>query len=310
MLNQSKAALAYKLSPGMLIKGKWHCHHYQIHKLLGKGAIGAVYLAKQDDKKMVALKISDKTASISSEINVLKKLAKVQGDVPGPSLFEVDDWVDPMGYCYPFYTMEYVRGDTLDSFLKKRGSSWLGPLYMQLLEELDRLHQAGYVMGDLKLANVIVTSNPVRLRFIDVGGITPIGRAVKEYTEFYDRGHWQCGDRRAEPKYDLFALAMMALNYAYPHQFSKSAQPKRELLLRLKRANSLKPYQGILENALLGRYETCQQMRKAIQKELVSQKIQKQNRSVGHNQNQDIHWLEPFILSVVSFILFILATFY
>ena len=58
---------------------------------------------------------------------------------------------------------------------------------------MDKLHQAGFVLGDLKLDNLIVTNNPIRLRFIDVGGVTLFDRSVKEYTEFYDRGYWQCG---------------------------------------------------------------------------------------------------------------------
>ncbi|WP_347836547.1 hypothetical protein [Gracilibacillus sp. JCM 18860] len=55
--------------------------------------------------------------------------------------------------------------------------------------------------------NLIVSRNPVRLRWVDVGGTTLIGRSIKEYTEFYDRAYWQMGTRRAEPSYDLFALA-------------------------------------------------------------------------------------------------------
>ena len=64
---------------------------YIIIKELGYGANGVVYLAQWHNQH-VALKISDNGTSITSEVNVLKSFAKVQGSVLGPSLLDVDDW--------------------------------------------------------------------------------------------------------------------------------------------------------------------------------------------------------------------------
>ena len=49
----------------------------------------------------VALKMSDNGMSITSEVNVLKSFAKVQGSALGPSLLDVDDWHIQMGK-FPF----------------------------------------------------------------------------------------------------------------------------------------------------------------------------------------------------------------
>ena len=92
---------------------------------------------------------------------------------------------------------------------------------LQLLDDLTRLHQSGWIFGDLKLDNLIVMTNPSRLRWVDVGGTTQKGRAIKEYTEFYDRGYWQLGTRRAEESYDLFALTMVFLHLFYPNEFEE-----------------------------------------------------------------------------------------
>ncbi|SEO91413.1 serine/threonine protein kinase [Amphibacillus marinus] len=311
MLNQSKPTLAFNLKPGTRLVGKWKRNSYVIQQVLGKGAIGAVYLAKQSDKKLVALKISDKVASISSEINVLQKLAKVRGNSPGPSLYEVDDWLAPDGICYPFYTMEYVQGSELSSFLNNRGSAWLGLLLSQLLEELDQLHQIGFIVGDLKLENVIVTNSPIRLRFIDVGGVTQIGRSVKEYTEFYDRGYWQCGDRKAEPSYDLFALAMLALQCVYPNRFKKTEDAKGLLLAKIKQAKVLSAYELVLSRAVSGRYQTAISMRQDLKKVLILQtKVEQPTATVHKGRSQNRDWLEIFMFGLSSLIFYLLTAFY
>src|SRR5699024_6538628 len=88
-----------------------------------------------------------------------------------------------------------------------------------------------------------------------------IGRAIKEYTEFYDRGYWGLGSRKAEPSYDLFALVMVFLNIYYPKRFEKGANPKATLLKKLYDVRQLRVYRGCLKKALLGSYQTSADMR-------------------------------------------------
>lgn len=204
--------------------------------------------------------------------------------------------------------MEYIQGERLDHFLKRNGIDWLGVLFSQLLTELEQLHHAGFVLGDLKLENVIVAKNPTRLRFIDVGGVTMFGRSVKEYTEFYDRGYWKCGDRKAEPKYDLFSLAMIALNYVYPKQFKKTNQPKQYLLMKLKQSNLLKPYHVILQGALLGQYQKCSEMKRDFQKTSLSRINKNRVSMMSQSDPSEPSWLEIIIFSSISLILFVFAT--
>ncbi|WP_041450058.1 protein kinase domain-containing protein [Amphibacillus xylanus] len=302
MLSQKKSTSAFNLPVGSQIIGKWNKQTYTILRLLGKGAIGAVYLVKNRDGQFAALKISDQIASISSEVNVLKKLTKVHGSTPGPSLFDTDDWISRSGQSYPFYTMEYVHGERLDQFISSKGIDWLAVLLCQLLSELEKLHQLGFVLGDLKIDNLIVTKSPIRLRFIDVGGVTSFGRSVKEYTDFYDRGYWKFGDRKAEPKYDLFSLAMVAIHCVYPNQFKKTDQPRRQLLNKLKQSKSLANYQLFLERALLGKYKSCFEMKRDLEKYHLRRMQRRQpNQSLANYDNQ-VSWIEIVILSMISLI--------
>jgi len=267
----------YKFQSGTVIYGKWNKNHYTLVKELGYGANGMVYLA-EGKQGYVALKMSDNSISITSEVNVLKSFSKVQGNTLGPSLLEIDDW-ETHNKRIPFYVMEYIHGPDLLAFVQKKGHGWSDVLILQLLNDLDRLHHEGWVFGDLKPENLIVTGPPTRIRCIDVGGTTMIGRAIKEYTEFFDRGYWGAGSRKAEPSYDLFATAMVMINLSYPKRFTK----QREGLEQLKKAIQAKPElaerRDILWKAITGKYSAALEMRKDLLKLLSSDSGNTQNSS-------------------------------
>lgn len=258
-----------KLLPGTKLLGKWHKKSYKIVKELGSGATGIVYLAETVGG-LVALKIGSNSMSITSEVNVLRHFSKVQGQVLGPSLLDVDDFVIHHK-TVPFYAMEYLQGEELLTYVNKKGEEWLGIFIVQLLGDLDRLHRAGWAFGDLKPENLLVTGPPPRIRWFDVGGTTQFGRSIKEYTEFYDRGYWGLGTRVAEPSYDLFSVAMMMIQGAYPRRFDKKGdKPLEQLKEAIDAKTMLRPYKPVIMKALLGKYANAQLMKKdliaAIQK--------------------------------------------
>lgn len=269
-MNQTSKKQGINLRPGSVLRGKWHNNQYTVLSELGKGAIGSVYLCQFNGKK-VALKISDKGSSVTMEVNVLKTFQKVQGNRLGPSLLDVDDWIDPRGKQYSFYVMEYLRGKQLSTFIKTNGEEWLGILMLQLLGDLESLHKEGWVFGDLKTENLIVTYPAPRIRWIDVGGTTQIGRSIKEYTEFYDRGYWNLGSRKAEPSYDLFALAMIMIQHYHPRRFERGSSPKKTLMHKLNTTPPLSKYQPIIKKALIGHYQSSAEMKKELSSILMKQ---------------------------------------
>lgn len=247
---------------GSVIKGKWNHKDYVIRKELGYGANGIVYLADSSQGK-VAIKFSESSATIAAEVNVLKSFAKVQGISLGPYLIDVDDAI-VNGKMIPFFVMEYISGDSFLIFVEKRGTDWLGVLALQLLTGLDEMHKLGWVFGDLKPENLIVQLPDFKVRFIDVGGTTQMGRAIKEYTEYFDRGYWGLGGRRAEPSYDLFALAMIIINAAYQKRFNKNGEGMNQLGGLIKNKQELRELEPTLLKALKGRYNTAAEMKKDI----------------------------------------------
>ncbi|WP_010531203.1 protein kinase domain-containing protein [Lentibacillus jeotgali] len=262
-MDQAWKKQGINLKPGTVIHGKWHQNRYVIKRKIGQGAIGTVYLCDCNGQ-YGALKISKNATSMTVEVNVLKSLEKVQGNCLGPSLLDVDDWeMSPNSKC-SFYVMEYLQGEPITRFISRHGHEWTPIFMLQLLDDLEHLHQAGWVFGDFKSENLIVIPHPPTVRWIDVGGTTQIGRAIKEYTEFYDRGYWGLGSRKAEPSYDLFALVMVFLNIYYPKRFEKGANPKATLLKKLNDVRQLRGYKECLKKALLGGYQSSADMRRDL----------------------------------------------
>lgn len=306
-MNPAWKKQAIELRPGTRIKGKWHHKTYMIQKKLGAGAVGAVYLCDYQGKP-AALKISDQGTSMTVEVNVLKSLEKVRGgNRLGPSLLDVDDWVSPSGLTFSFYVMEYLQGKSLADFIRSNGKSWIGVFMLQLLDDLERLHQTGWIFGDLKTENLIVVSSPPAIRWVDVGGTTRSGRAIKEYTEFYDRGYWGLGTRKAEPSYDLFAFVMVFLTIYYPKRFEKNGtDPVKLLFKKIDQVGDLTPYRNVLKKAVKGSYRTSLEMKRdviAVQNTVQKREYYHRNKAKAASLNQLL--VESGGIALIAFIYYL-----
>jgi len=203
---------------GTIIKGKWRGNRYVIERLLGRGANGTVYLVQREGRReRYALKVGYDTLDLQSEINVLtslqscKKRKEYQNrreSSLSSYLLEADDFTD--GSNVPFYVMRYIEGRPLHHFLSRNGPSWLGLVGLKLLNNLRGIHECGFVFGDLKPENVVV-SDYGEAELIDYGGASPIGKSVKQFTEWHDRGFWNAGSRTGDEAYDLFSFAVLCL---------------------------------------------------------------------------------------------------
>lgn len=301
MTNRILKKQVTSLKPGTVIQGKFKGNRYTVKGKLGEGAIGAVYLC-QGKRQSCALKISEKQTSIVLEVNVLKSLEQVRGNRLGPALLDVDDWVAPNGRTFSFYVMEYVQGMGMRQFFQKHGTSWLGPVMLQLLDDLTHLHDSGWVFGDLKVDNLMVSENPPRIRWVDVGGMTQIGRSIKEYTEFYDRGYWGLGTRRAEPSYDLFSVVMVFLDLFYPKQFPRPPKGRAKYLYkRIDQVRALQVYAPVLKKAIVGKYPSANDMKRELRHVLLKQKDNNDGKTLENFGLIEALWI--FLVSIFSFVM-------
>ncbi|MDR0270150.1 serine/threonine protein kinase [Paenibacillus sp.] len=252
---------------GTVITGKWHKGRFVIRRVLGQGANGTVYLVqKEGSRDPYALKMGYDTLDLQSEINVLmslqskRKSSESSKDDPCMSyLLEVDDFKGRDGDI-PFYVMRYIRGNSLHHFIRKRGREWIGLTGLRLLEKLNSLHRSGFVFGDLKPENVMV-SDVGRVELVDYGGVSSIGRSVKQFTEWYDRGYWNAGSRTSDEGYDLFAFAVLIIQLlneeelkAIASQHLPQTRSPGQLLALVQRSSRLKPYSEWLRRAIRGEF--------------------------------------------------------
>ncbi|MED1795103.1 serine/threonine protein kinase [Brevibacillus nitrificans] len=273
-------------------QGKWNKKSYHVLRELGRGANGAVYLTTQGGVKR-AVKVGAEGMDILMEVNVLKSVQQGRDSQVGPLLCDVDDLVIDGKPC-TFYAMEYLDGEQLDRYIRQSGVEWVAVMIVQLLARLDVLHKHGWVFGDLKPENVMVTKSSKQVRLIDFGGVTKQGNAVRQFTEEYDRAYWHAGDRKAEISYDLFSAAVMMVRLAVDPQTWKSSHSESRHTVWLcdiiRKSDGLYPYRVPLLKAFHGKYSTAGEMRAEmleILKDLTvaapqkQKHIQKQKRTSG-----------------------------
>jgi serine/threonine protein kinase len=257
---------------GKRIEGKWNGGGYRVERGLGEGANGKVYLVTRDEA-LYAMKVGTDAMDLQSEANILRVLSKMEGSFRR-FLVDVDDF-HTEGEDYPFYVMKYVKGLQLQEFLASKGRAWFPVIGLRLLEKLCELHGKGYVFGDIKKENVLV-SDYGHVELVDFGGVTPKGRAVKQFTELYDRGYWNAGLRSADEGYDLFSFAILCIHVCGgpKNAFSKSILPQNRTLDELKdevrRDPQCKDYVPFLVKALQGEYsstrEACEEWRSLLKR--------------------------------------------
>jgi serine/threonine protein kinase len=243
---------------GKQVTGKWHGRAYSIERGLGEGANGKVYLVRRDNAAY-AMKIGSDTLDLQAEVNVLKILSGMEGSFRD-FLMDVDDYRDG-GKDIPFYVMKYVEGRQPQDYLAAKGKEWFPLVGLRLLDKLRELHTKGYVFGDLKKENILV-SGYGQVELVDFGGVTPMGKAVKQFTELYDRGYWNAGERSADMGYDLFSFAILCIHLCGgPKQsFAKGVLPQNrnldELLSEVEKDPLCADYLPFLRKALRGGYSS------------------------------------------------------
>lgn len=217
------------LMPNMIIESKWKGKSYKVIKMLGKGGTARVYMVMENSsKKLYAMKISSDNLSLNREFQLLQCFSSIDFIVKA---YEIDDVVID-NQLWHFLLLEYIDGVDIKQYIEKSKLDTLTmlSLIIILLEEISKIHILGYILGDLKLENIMLDSRNKRLRLIDMGGAVKLDSPIKEYTPAYDRASWGCGERKAEPSYDQFTLIMIMIR----------------LLLRRK----LNPQQHKLENII------------------------------------------------------------
>ena len=167
----ARAADSVPVSVGPFAKLPMRFGRYEIRKELGRGQMGAVYLAYDIElDRLVALKVARTSASGSAKL--LKRMeieAKSAAKVDHPQICKVYDAGEIDGVR--FIALQYIEGENLKQYLKRKGRKREPEeavrLVLQILRALDAAHEQGVIHRDLKPENVMLNkkSQPVIMDF-------------------------------------------------------------------------------------------------------------------------------------------------
>jgi serine/threonine-protein kinase len=199
--------------------GEVLAQRYRIQRLLGRGGMGAVYLA--DDEvlhELVALKVISSAFAADEQAMIarFRREAAAARKVSSPSVIRIHD----LGEARPgllYLSMEYFAGRTLAEVIAQRGIVPIDDardILKQIATGLEAAHQAGVIHRDLKPSNVLVGERGA-VKIIDFGlattamgeGLTATGTMLG--TPLYMAPE-QVRGKNVDARSDIYALGALA----------------------------------------------------------------------------------------------------
>jgi Protein kinase domain len=208
------APVTTTLEPGQVL-----AQRYRVQRLIGKGGMGAVYLA--DDEvlgELVALKVissawaSDEPAMVAR----FRREAAAARKVSSPSVIRIHD----LGEARPgllYLSMEYFAGRTLSEVIAQRGvvpMKDVQDILQQVGAGLEAAHAVGVIHRDLKPSNVLVGERGT-VKIIDFGlATTAVGDGLTATGAILGTPHYMAPEQlRGKPvdaRTDVYAFGALA----------------------------------------------------------------------------------------------------
>jgi hypothetical protein len=226
---------------------------YRIQRELGRGGMGAVYLAQHEDSgEQVALKVmlpqvaADRRARerFLGEIEITRRLSH-------PAIVSLRQAGMAAGAF--FFTLEYCSGGTVEELVRRRGGTLPAgeavPLTLQVLKGLEYAHNLfepgrGVIHRDLKPANLLLAEadRPDKVKIADYGlskafdqaglsGQTRTGATAG--TPLFMPRQQVINFKHARPEVDVWAAAASLyylLTGAVPRDFVRGRDPWQTVL--------------------------------------------------------------------------------
>lgn len=139
---------------------------YRLEKRLGRGAMGQVYLARDENlvTRRVALKtvrpdiLSDEDMQEGEAIARFEREARTAASIRHPNVVDVTDFGKTAEGVF-YLVMEYVQGETLHHLLRREGTLSVQRtlvLLRQVAAGVEAAHDEGILHRDLKPANIFI----------------------------------------------------------------------------------------------------------------------------------------------------------
>jgi serine/threonine-protein kinase len=158
---------------------------YRLDKRLGRGAMGQVYLARDENliTRRVAVKtirpdvLSDEDLQEGEAIARFEREARTAASVQHPNVIDVTDFGKSDEGVF-FLVMEYVEGESLYQLLRREGTLSVQrahALLRQICAGVEAAHDEGILHRDLKPANVFIVQRKKKDGTISVDDLVKVG---------------------------------------------------------------------------------------------------------------------------------------
>jgi serine/threonine protein kinase len=145
---------------------------YELIRPLGKGGMGAVYLARERAlERFVAIKVlRPELADATESLERFRREARTAAQLSHPSIIPLHTFGEVNGVWY--FVMGYARGESLAERLRLEGRiSWAEThrILLELVDALDCAHRHGVVHRDIKPGNILLEAETGHAMLADFG---------------------------------------------------------------------------------------------------------------------------------------------
>jgi predicted Ser/Thr protein kinase len=191
---------------------------YEIVKLIGRGAVGQVFLARDPSLdrhvaiKMLAIPDDDESTGPSETHQRFLREAQAAAGLSHPNIVTIFDVGEHQGQ--PYIAMEYLEGTPLDRYTSPKNLLPAGKVLEVLIQAamaLDHSHRAGIVHRDIKPANLVLLGDGT-LKVADFGLAKDPSTSLTAHQTLVGTPNYmspeQVAGKKIDGRSDLFSLAV------------------------------------------------------------------------------------------------------